>query len=67
MSKVTRLLGFVWEFVVGDDWRIAVAVAAGIALTALLADGGIRAWWLLPVVVAGVLSTSIWTVAQSRG
>ena len=64
MSRVVAFLRFLWDFVVGDDWRIAVSVALALALTAVLADNGVRAWWLLPVVVALMLTVSVWTVAR---
>jgi hypothetical protein len=43
---------FWWDFVVGDDWRLAAGVAVSIGLTALLAHKDVDAWWLLPVAVA---------------
>ncbi len=67
MSRVKALGRFLWDFVVGDDWRIAVAVAAALLITLVLANNGIAAWWLLPVVVAAILGLSVWAVARNRG
>jgi hypothetical protein len=50
---------FWWDFVVGDDWRAAVGVVLGIALTAGLVAAGVDAWWLLPVAVLVVLALSL--------
>jgi hypothetical protein len=50
---------FWWNFVVGDDWRLAAGVAVSIGLTALLAQRDIDAWWLLPVAVAFLLAESL--------
>lgn len=61
MSRIEAFLRFLWNFVVGDDWRVAVGVAATIAITALVSDAGIAAWWILPVAVAGLLSLSVVT------
>ena len=58
---------FLWDFVVGDDWRIALGVAIGLGITAVLADNAVTAWWLLPVVVAVMLSMSVWSVAAGAG
>lgn len=55
----------VWEFVVGDDWRTAVGVALALALTALIADGGISAWWVTPLAVFGLLELSIRRAADA--
>jgi hypothetical protein len=39
----------------------------GLVVTLVLANNGVAAWWLLPVVVAVILSVSVWSVARSRG
>lgn len=67
MKRIRQLLRFLWDFVIGDDWRIAAAVAVALLVTLVLANNGLAAWWLLPVVVAVVLSVSVWGVARSRG
>lgn len=58
MSRVRAFGRFWWEFVVGDDWRVAAGLAAALALTALLNEM-VRAWWLLPVAVVAVLGESL--------
>jgi hypothetical protein len=65
MSRARSLLSFIWDFVVGDDWRIAVGVAAALGVTALVTDTSVSAWWILPVGVAGVLGLSVWRAARS--
>jgi hypothetical protein len=59
MSRLQALLRFIWDFVVGDDWRIAVGVAAALGITALVARTSVSAWWILPVAVAGLLGLSL--------
>jgi hypothetical protein len=55
-----RALGrFGWDFVVGDDWRIAVGVVAALALAAGVTALGAEAWWLVPPAVAVVLAGSL--------
>ena len=63
MSWVQAVVRFLWDFIVGDDWRIAVGVVAALAVTALIAASSIVAWWVLPVAVAGVLAASVWRAA----
>jgi hypothetical protein len=55
---------FWWDFVVGDDWRVAVGILMAFGLTALLATTSIPAWWVLPLAVAGVLWLSLGRVAR---
>ena len=50
---------FWWNFIVGDDWRVAAGVGVALALTALLTHDGVNAWWLLPVAVALLLADSV--------
>jgi len=58
--KYVRAFGrFWWDFVIGDDWIVAAAIAAGLALTGILTGLGVDAWWLLPVVVAVALAGSL--------
>jgi hypothetical protein len=58
--KYLRSFGrFWWNFIVGDDWRVALGVAIALALTALLAHEDVNAWWLLPIAVALVLALSL--------
>jgi hypothetical protein len=59
VNRLRAFAGFWWNFVVGDDWRVALGVALAIALTWLLAHRGANVWWLLPVGVVLVLAGSL--------
>ncbi len=64
---MTRVRGFfvgMWEFVVGDDWRTALGVVLALALTALLAETAISAWWVMPLAVLGLLALSVRRAAR---
>lgn len=52
---------FWYDFIVGDDWMIAVVIAVTLVILKLLK---IDAWWLLPVAVVAILGLSLWRVAQ---
>ncbi|HWH21251.1 MAG TPA: hypothetical protein VN671_12005 [Solirubrobacterales bacterium] len=49
----------VWDFVVGDDWRLALAAVVAIGLTAVVCALGPSAWWLAPLVALGALRWSL--------
>lgn len=55
---------FWWEFVVGDDWSVAVGVVIALAITGLLAHLDIVAWWVMPLAVAALLSLSLWRATR---
>jgi apolipoprotein N-acyltransferase len=57
-SRLVGLGRFIWDFIVGDDWRVAVGVVVAIAITALVASS-ITAWWILPVAVAALLALTL--------
>jgi hypothetical protein len=59
MNALRRFGRFWWDFVVGDDWRIAAGVVLALAVSATLADAGVPAWWILPAAVAVVLYLSL--------
>jgi uncharacterized membrane protein len=59
-SALVRWVGgflFFWyDFIIGDDWRVAAGVVAGfLAIHSL----GVTSWWLMPVVVAVLLSSTL--------
>ena len=65
-----KAFGVFWyDFVVGDDWRIAAGVAAALFVTWAVSRSGTPAWWILPLGVALFLSVSLWvaTRAARRG
>jgi len=59
MTRINRAALAIWDFVVGDDWRVALGVVLAIALTALVADSTVAAWWVLPVAVVVLLTDSL--------
>jgi len=61
-----RFLAFWYDFVVGDDWLVAVGVVAGLAVTYALSRTTVPAWWLLPFLLAGLLPLSLWRAARRR-
>jgi len=49
----------VWDFIVGDDCRLALAAALTIGLTALACAVGLNAWWLAPLIALAALRWSL--------
>jgi hypothetical protein len=54
----------VWDFVVGDDWRVAAGVVTAIGLTAIVAGSTVSAWWILPLATLLMLGLSVWRAAR---
>ena len=65
MSARVRAFGaFLWDFVVGDDWRTAAGVVVALGVTAVAAGAGATAWWIVPVCTLGLLAASLWRAAR---
>jgi hypothetical protein len=67
MRYIRSFALFWWNFVVGDDWRVAAGLAVALAATWALAHNGVNAWWLLPVAVALILVESVRRESRSSG
>jgi hypothetical protein len=66
VTKLRQFGRFWYDFIVGDDWTIAVAVVVAVGATLLVAHMNEPAWFVLPVVVIGVLGSSLRHAARSR-
>jgi hypothetical protein len=66
MRYVVAFVRFWWDFIVGDDWRVAAGVIAALALTAVATDHGLPAWWLMPAAVVLILAGSLRRATRSR-
>ena len=60
MSHLRAFGRFWWNFVVGDDWRVAAGIVVAVGITWALSHNGVNAWWLLPLAVALLLAGSLW-------
>lgn len=64
MRHLRSFARFWWDFIVGDDWRVAAGLAVALGLTSLFTHNGINAWWLLPLAVALLLAGSCWRATR---
>jgi hypothetical protein len=63
--KYVKSFGLFWyDFVVGDDWRVAAGVVVALGVTALVATTEVAAWWIMPVAVILLLAWSVSRVAR---
>ena len=66
MRYMIALLRFWYDFIIGDDWRLAVGVVATIIVVFVAAHNGVDSWWLLPVAVATLLTVSVSHATRRR-
>jgi hypothetical protein len=65
VKLLVTFLRFWWDFVVGDDWLVAVGIVVALGLTALLTDHGTAAWWLMPLAALLLLGVSLLRATRS--
>ncbi len=66
MIYLRRFGRFWYDFVVGDDWRVAVGVIGAITATWFATHHGRNWYWLLPVAVITLLAVSLRPVSRGR-
>lgn len=66
IAKLRAFGAFWYDFIVGDDWRVALAVLAALIATYGVARTSVPAWWILPVALVLVLPLSLWRVTRSK-
>jgi hypothetical protein len=65
-AKVRAFAAFWYDFVVGDDWRLAVGVVLALAVTYGVSQAGVAAWWVVPLAVCALLPFSLWRQTRRR-
>ncbi len=65
MGIIVSFGRFWYDFVVGDDWTVAVGVVVALALAAVLTRVHLAAWWWLPPSVGVLLAASLWRAARA--
>jgi hypothetical protein len=67
MGRLRAFLAFWYDFVIGDDWRVALTVAIALAATVVVNRvTGAAPWWIVVAAVALALPASIYRVTRSR-
>jgi len=68
MRRALRSFAHFWyDFVVGDDWRMAAAAVVILAVTWFAAHHGLNLWWLVPLAVVATVAGSVLFALRSAG
>jgi hypothetical protein len=59
MKYMTGFFKFWYDFIVGDDWRLAIGGAIGLGLSAIAVHAHVPAWWVLPLATLVILVASL--------
>ncbi len=65
MLRRLKAFGAFWyDFVVGDDWRVAIGVVVGFAITYGVSRTSVPAWWIVPAAVMVLIPFSLWRATR---
>jgi hypothetical protein len=65
IGKLRAFGAFWYDFIIGDDWRVAAGVVLALAVTYLASHTtGVALWWVVPVAVLILLPASIYRVTR---
>lgn len=65
-ARIKAFAYFWYDFIIGDDWRVALGVVLALVLTLWLSHStSLPTWWVVPAVVAVLLPVSIRRATRS--
>ncbi len=64
MRYLVDFARFWYDFVVGDDWTVALGVLVALVATLALVRAGLAVWWLMPLAVLGLITFSVRRAAR---
>jgi hypothetical protein len=68
MRHIAGFGRFWYEFIIGDDWRLALTVVLTLVAVNLGAHfGATWTWFVLPVAILGALAFSLWRATTAQG
>jgi hypothetical protein len=59
MGRIKAFGAFWYDFVIGDDWTVAAAVAAALAITYVVSRTSVPTWWIVPAAVVVIFPVSL--------
>jgi hypothetical protein len=67
VRKIRAFGTFWYDFIVGDDWRVALTVALALAVTFVVNRlTGAAAWWIVVAATVVVLPLSIYRATRTK-
>ena len=64
-ARVSAFGAFWYDFIVGDDWRVAAGVAVALVVTFAVSRETSATWWIVPAAVVVLLPYSLWRAIRT--
>ncbi len=65
MKGLSQFGRFWYDFIVGDDWRVAAGVLLALGVTLALSRSTFATWWIVPLAVVVLLPYSLWRAVRA--
>jgi hypothetical protein len=65
-AKLKAFGAFWYDFLIGDDWRVALGAVLALAVTAAVSRTNVSSWWIMPAAVAVLLPMTVWRATRRR-
>ena len=66
MNRLRAIGAFAYDFVIGDDWRVALGVVVALVVAWGLHRASVPVWWLVPVAVLALLAMTVTAEARRQ-
>jgi hypothetical protein len=66
IGRLRAFAAFWYDFVIGDDWRVAAGVAVALAVTYAARRSSAAVWWIVPLAVVVLLVWSLLRAVRRR-
>jgi hypothetical protein len=66
IRRLRSVIAFVYDLVIGDDWRMALGLIVAVAVTVALSRTSFPSWWVLPLAILALLPFSVLRTARRR-
>jgi uncharacterized membrane protein len=67
MARLKSFGAFWYDFVIGDDWRVAAGVIVAFLATWGVSTATGAAWWVTPAVIVVLLPVTLWRAVATKG
>jgi hypothetical protein len=64
-AKLKGFGAFWYDFLIGDDWRVAVGVVVALVVTYVVSRSSVPSWWIMPAAVAVLLPMTVWHATRA--
>jgi uncharacterized membrane protein YccC len=67
LGRLRKFGAFWYDFIIGDDWRVALSIAVALAVTTVVNRlTGAAVWWIVVATVVAALPLSLYRATRQK-